>query len=53
MIFLAPVRSYGVLDLPLESGDSARIFLLNLAVSKLFVIHSLTFSNESPPILYV
>lgn len=36
VIFLSPVKEYGVQDLPLQSGDSARIFILNLVVAKLF-----------------
>lgn len=36
-IFFSPARESGVLDLPLERGDSVRIFLLNLALAKLFV----------------
>lgn len=36
-IFFSPVRECGVLDLPLERGDPVRIFLLNLALAKLFV----------------
>lgn len=39
VIFLSPTRECGIWDLPLESGDSARIFILNLAVAKLFEIH--------------
>lgn len=35
--FFSPVWECGVLDLPLERGDSVRIFLLNLALAKLFV----------------
>lgn len=39
-IFFFTVRECGVLDLPLEKGDSVRIFLLNLALAKLFVCNS-------------
>lgn len=39
VIFLSPARECRVWDLPLESGDSARIFILNLVVAKLFEIH--------------
>lgn len=36
-ILFFPVWECGVLDLPLERGDSVRIFLLNSAFAKLFV----------------
>lgn len=34
-IFFSPFRKCGVLNLPLERGDSDRLFLLNLALAKL------------------
>lgn len=37
----SPVRECGVVELPFERRDSVKIFLLNLALAKLFlfVIH--------------
>lgn len=55
--FSPQLGNLSVLDLPLERGDSVRIFFLNSALAKLFVfVISLShffFSSESPPTLYV